>query len=382
MVYIPSLSAALAFITLATSVQAASKTCTAKSGTSDDAVSIAEAFNSCKSGGTVVFTKGATYNLKTLINISGLKNVNVQFYGKVNLPALNTKYEGATAFFKIAGDNIHWDGAGIGEFVGGGQKWWDVKNNKAPTVFRMTATHSVFRDFKITAAPRAHMALTSSDDVVLEKVVLYTKSSNSNLPKNTDALDISSSKNLIFRDSDLTVGDDCTAINGGVSNVTLSNIHCVGGHGFSVGSLGKGGSTETVKQIRVTGSTCTKCQNGIRIKTWSGGKGSVSDVRFEHVKLNKVENPIIIDEYYCDNNQKSYCQKNSDKSLTISNVVINDITGSVSEKKNPIMSINCAPGTPCSGFSVSNVNISKNSKTTKNVCNNLKGSDKISYCKQ
>lgn len=183
MFYIPSLSAAFAFLALATSVQAA--TCTAKHGTSDDSLTIAEAFKSCKNGGTVVFTKGATYNLKTLINISGLKNVNVQFYGTVNLPALNTKYEGATAFFKIAGDNIHWDGAGVGNFVGGGQKWWDVKNNKAPTVFRMTATHSVFRDFKITSAPRAHMALTSSDDVVLEKVVLYTVSSNSNAPKNT-----------------------------------------------------------------------------------------------------------------------------------------------------------------------------------------------------
>jgi galacturan 1,4-alpha-galacturonidase len=183
MVYIPSLSAAFAFLALATSVQAA--TCTAKHGTSDDSLTIAEAFNSCKNGGTVVFTKGATYNLKTLINISGLKNVNVQFYGTVNLPALNTKYEGATAFFKIAGDNIHWDGAGVGNFVGGGQQWWDVKNNKAPTVFRMTATHSVFRDFKITSAPRAHMALTSSDDVVLEKVVLYTVSKNSNPPKNT-----------------------------------------------------------------------------------------------------------------------------------------------------------------------------------------------------
>jgi polygalacturonase len=91
----------------------------------------------------------------------------------------------------------------------------------------------------------------------------------------SDALDISSSKNLIFRDSHLTVGDDCTAINGGVSNVTLSNINCVNGHGFSIGSLGKGGSTEYVKQVRIVDSTCTNCQNGVRIKTWDGGKSSI-----------------------------------------------------------------------------------------------------------
>jgi polygalacturonase len=182
MVSIPSISSALALFAFLSSAQAL--TCTVKTG-GDASVNIANAFNACKNGGTVVFTKGATYNANGLINVTGLKNVNVQFYGTLNLPAYNTKFQGATAFFKIGGDNIHWEGAGIGAINGGGQVWWDAKNNKAPTVFRMTATHSVFRNFKINAAPRAHLALTSCDDVVLEKVTLYTVSKNSNKPKNT-----------------------------------------------------------------------------------------------------------------------------------------------------------------------------------------------------
>lgn len=143
----------------------------------------------------------------------------------------------------------------------------------------------------------------------------------------SDALDISSSKNLIFRDSDLTVGDDCTAINGGVSNVTLSNIHCVGGHGFSVGSLGKGGETDVVKDITIQNSACNNCQNGVRIKTWPGGKGSVSNVKFKNVDLPNVENAVLITTHYCDNNQMSYCNGKDDASLTISGVTVSGLTG-------------------------------------------------------
>lgn len=76
------------------------------------------------------------------------------------------------------------------------------------------------------------MGVTGANNLVLHDVYLKTVSSNSNLPKNTDALDISSSQNIIFKDSNLFVGDDCTAINGGVKNVTIDNVHCTGGHGF------------------------------------------------------------------------------------------------------------------------------------------------------
>ncbi len=113
----------------------------------------------------------------------------------------------------------------------------------------------------------------------------------------------------------------------GVTNITLSNIICNGGHGFSVGSLGKGGKTETVKTVRVLDSVCNNCQNGVRIKTWPGGEGSVSDVKYSNVKLNNVDNPVIVTTHYCDKNQQSYCNGNDDSSLTISGVTFNKITG-------------------------------------------------------
>ena len=256
---------------------------------------------------------------------------------------------------------------------------YDKQDHTAPTVLRIKATNSVFGDFKIYNAPRAHMAVTSSNNVVLQNVYLKTASTSNKPAKNTDALDVSSSSNIVFQNSELNVGDDCTAINGGVSNITLKHITCNGGHGFSVGSLGKGGKTEYVKTVRVLNSVCNNCQNGVRIKTWPGGKGSVSDVVYKRVELNNVEHPIIITTHYCDKNQMSYCTKNKDSSLSISHVSFQHISGSASTK-HPAVEIDCSSKSKCSNINFKDVNIKKNSKTQKNICNNVVGSNKLSVC--
>ncbi|KAI8341602.1 pectin lyase fold/virulence factor [Choanephora cucurbitarum] len=381
MVYIPSLSSSLALITVLASAAQAATTCTVATG-GDAAKSIASAFEACKNGGTVVFTKGATYNLQSLVEVQNLKNVNVQFYGTINLPGFNSKHAGENSYFRIKGDGIHWDGGKVGTFNGNGQKWWDAENRKAPTVFRIQATNSYFGNFNIVQSPRAHIGITSSNSVKLDGITLKTVSKSSKPAKNTDAVDISNSSNIEFTNSVLTVGDDCTAMNNDVSNVVVKNVKCTGGHGFSIGSLGKGGSSATVKNIRIESSVCDNCQNGIRIKTWPGGKGSVSAVSFKDVKLNNVENPVLITTHYCDKNQQSFCNGNDNHSLTIKDITMQNISGSTStSKSNPAISINCSKDTPCSGFKMTNVNISTHSKTKKNECINLSGSNSISYCK-
>ncbi|KAI8367743.1 pectin lyase fold/virulence factor [Blakeslea trispora] len=381
MVYIPSLTSSLALITvLASAAQAA--TCTV-STSGDVAKNIVSAFNNCKSGGTVVFSKGATYNLNDMVVVEGLNNVNVQFYGTLNLPAYNTKFNGQSAFFTIKGNKVNFDGGNSGVINGNGQKWWDAKNRSAPTVLRMTVSGgSTFANFQILQAPRAHIGVTRCDGVTLDRITMRTVSASGNDAHNTDAVDISNSKNVNWTNSVVTNGDDCMAINGSTSNVKVNNVQCTGSHGFSVGSLGKGGETAVVSGISVTNSKCTNCQNGLRIKTWPGGKGSVSNVQFSGVQLNNVENPIVITTHYCDNNQQSYCNGNDNASLTIKDVEIKSITGSTSAKSNPVISINCSKNTPCSNFSLSGINISKNSKTKKNECINLNGSNGIAYCSQ
>ncbi|KAG1468501.1 hypothetical protein G6F56_003795 [Rhizopus delemar] len=357
----------------------AAATCTVARSGGDDASNIKSAFNKCKNGGTVVFTKGVTYNLKSMIDIDGLKNVNINFAGGINLPARSSAFKGQNHYIRIKGDNINMYGGGT--INGNGQAWYDAEDHTAPTVLRFAATNSKVSHVNIVNAPRAHLGITNCKNLVLDNITLKTASTSSKLAKNTDAMDVSSSEGIVFQNSQLTIGDDCLAINGGVTNITLYNIICNGGHGFSVGSLGKGGKSETVKTVRITDSTCNNCQNGVRIKTWPGGKGSVSDVKYSNIKLNNVENPILITTHYCDKNQQSYCNGNDASSLSIHDVTIAGVTGSASAKKNPILSINCSTKTPCKNFKISGVNIKKSSKTTSNVCKNLSNSGSFSVCK-
>jgi polygalacturonase len=84
-------------------------------------------------------------------------------------------------------------------------------------VLRITATNSLFTNFKINDAPNGHITMTKCEKAVLEKITMHSVSKNNNFAYNTDAWGCAYSKNLIFRDSVVTNGDDCAAINGGMS---------------------------------------------------------------------------------------------------------------------------------------------------------------------
>lgn len=110
----------LAALLLATSASG-QKVCIAQNSKTDDAITIIQAFNDCKAGGTVSFPKEKTYNIKSLIKVTGLKNVNVDFAGKIILPPYDPKFKGGSAYLEISGDNIHLSGGGT--IVGNGQSW-------------------------------------------------------------------------------------------------------------------------------------------------------------------------------------------------------------------------------------------------------------------
>ena len=96
-------------------------TCVVKSSGGDDTSVIVDAFEKCNNGGIVQFPKGSTYNLQSVISVEDLKDLTVDFQGTINLPKYNTKFEDEKAFIYLAGDNIHFSGAGT--INGNGQGW-------------------------------------------------------------------------------------------------------------------------------------------------------------------------------------------------------------------------------------------------------------------
>lgn len=76
--------------------------------------------------------------------------------------------------------------------------------------------------------------------------------------------------------------------------------------GGSIGSLGWQAGEEGVRNVTVDRAVLTGTTNGLRIKTWGmPNSGSVTNVSFSRVTMQRVANPILVDQNYCP--RKVYC---------------------------------------------------------------------------
>lgn len=55
-----------------------------------------------------------------------------------------------------------------------------------------------------------------------------------------------------------------------------------------------------VENVHVKNVRFNETTNGVRIKTWEGGKGYIRNVVFEKIRTFKAQYPINIDQFYCD----------------------------------------------------------------------------------
>lgn len=55
--------------------------------------------------------------------------------------------------------------------------------------------------------------------------------------------------NLLFENNHIENGDDCLTVGSGAKNIHFKDSYCEGGHGLSIGSLGKGGAASDVQDV-------------------------------------------------------------------------------------------------------------------------------------
>ncbi|MFS7956856.1 putative endo-polygalacturonase [Helianthus anomalus] len=112
-------------------------------------------------------------------------------------------------------------------------------------------------------------------------------------------------------------------------------------------------SRACVSNITVTDSVIRHSDNGVRIKTWQGGFGSVSKVKFYNIHMDNVRNPIMIDQYYCQT--KGGCP-NQTATIHISDISYEKIRGTY-DARSPAMHLGCNNSVPCTNLTFYDVEL-------------------------
>ncbi|KAK3016694.1 hypothetical protein RJ639_007099 [Escallonia herrerae] len=300
------------------------------------------------------------------------KNIGILISGTILAPdspqAWKGRNQGRWLIFQgVNGLNI----SGSGMIDGRAKNWWNILCANHPQLkafpiapFRgknFTHTYRIYLQMvsflKCNRIQMSNISLSNSphihemgcNGVSFNSLTINTPGSS----PNTDGIHIQSSHGVTVKGTNIGCGDDCVSIGDHTSNVYISDTSCGPGHGVSIGSLGKSGNEVKVENITVTRVQLKNTTNGVRIKTW------------------QVENPLIIDQHYC--NVRNKC-KPTRTGVQVSNVQYYGTFGT--SKTKFAINFNCSEVVPCTGISLENIQLASSvrGEQVSSSCNHAHGS--------
>ncbi|KAF9615737.1 hypothetical protein IFM89_026152 [Coptis chinensis] len=251
------------------------------------------------------------------------------------------------------------------EAVGDGETDDSQKCSSAPTAVGVNGCDDVqINGLKFVNSQGMHVVLNKCNGVKISNVEISAPEDS----PNTDGIHFQRCKNVEITNSVIGTGDDCISIGTATSNVNISKVFCGPGHGISVGSLGKHDSA-AVEQIHVSNCTLRSTMYGARIKTWQGGSGFAKSITFEDIIIDSTDNPIVIDQYYCNGNHN--CGNNT-SAVEVSDVKFVNFQGTSSSKI--AIKLACSETVACTDIHLRQVHLkTPESKEVKAYCLNVKG---------
>lgn len=111
-------------------------------------------------------------------------------------------------------------------------------------------------------------------------------------------------------------------------------------------------SQACVSNITVRNVIIKDSDNGVRIKTWQGGTGSVTGISFENIQMDNVRNCIIVDQYYC----LSKACRNETSAVYVTDVIFRNIKGTYDVRSPPIH-FACSDSVACTNITMSEVEL-------------------------
>ncbi|CAL9107617.1 unnamed protein product [Musa textilis] len=262
-------------------------------------------------------------------------------------------------FYRVDGMTLK----GEGTIEGNGEDWWNLPckphrgpkgstlpgPSDSPALIRFFMSYNLtVRGLRIENSPQFHVKFDGCEGVHIEDLSIRSPA----LSPNTDGIHIENTKSVAIYNSVISNGDDCISIGPGCSNVDIANVTCGPSHGISIGSLGVHNSQACVSNITVRNARISNSDNGVRIKTWQGGTGSVSGISFDNIYMENVRNCIIIDQYYCLTKQ---CL-NQTSAVWVTDVAYANIKGTYDVRSPPIH-FACSDAVACTNIIMSEVEL-------------------------
>ncbi|CAN1348791.1 unnamed protein product [Linum perenne] len=338
----------------------------------DDTKAVEKAWDAaCKSSKgaaqLVLVASKKSYTLKP-IRFSGpcKSKLTVEILGTIEASNDRSDYEEDTSHWLVFDGVKDLVVQGGGTIDGQGKVWWQnsckVKKHLAVTFYK--CNNLVVKNLKIQNGQQIHVSFQSCNNVQASNLQVNSPQDS----PNTDGIHVTSTKNIRISDSVIGTGDDCISIVSGSQSVEAYRITCGPGHGISIGSLGSHNSKAYVSGVSVDGAKFSGTSNGLRIKTWQGGSGSATNIKFQNIEMKNVENPIIIDQNYCD--QDKPC-KEEKSAVQVKDVVYKNVKGTSASEV--AIKLECSKSFPCEGVVLEDVDLERGGgKGVKAVCNNVK----------
>ncbi|CAA7387931.1 unnamed protein product [Spirodela intermedia] len=323
---------------------------------------------------TLLVPAGSTYLLKPTTFFGPCKSaVVVTIKGTMLASARISDWNGTDRSYWILFNgvkNLTVKGGGI--INGNGQVWWKIsckvdsshECKVAPTALTFHSCNNLrVKNLRFKDSQQMHVSFSQCANVDVSSVTISAPGTS----PNTDGVHVSGSINVMISNSIIRTGDDCLSIVGGSRAVTATNIVCGPGHGISIGSLGANGAEETVSDILVDTARLEGTTNGVRIKTWQGGKGYARNITFKNIVMDSVKNPIIIDQNYCDSTKPCSEKKSA---VAISGVTYKNVRGT--SATDVAVDFDCSRTVPCRGIVLQDINlVTANGVSSKSVCHNI-----------
>ncbi|CAJ1940967.1 unnamed protein product [Sphenostylis stenocarpa] len=261
---------------------------------------------------------------------------------------------------------------GGGTFDGQGKKSWEYSQNcesaadgtcarNPSSLFVSDSSNVVIQGIRSVNPKGFHVFITKCTNVRLRKLKLLAPATS----PNTDGIHVSHSNIVLMSKNTIATGDDCISMIQGVKNVFINRLKCGPGHGISIGSLGKYQDEDEVRGIRIKNCSLIGTTNGLRVKAWPDRyAGAASDISFSDIIMEKVKNPIIIDqEYECDPG----CKKKPSL-VKIKNVHFQNVRGTTTS---PLaVDLRCSKLFGCQGVTVRDIDLKFGDAPTTSRCVN------------